>query len=262
LTYDAREISPYFGAPFELFWFATADHDWKFTSSDHAITYRGCEYQPEAITRTQSNQTTVEGGRVTLPVSNPVVEQFVAFSADTPMFLVIYRGHEGDSDVVVNFTGRVNLCRFGDVTAELNCLDDDVLKGRVPTKPQFPHCNHSLYDSACKVNRELFALQGTIATVDATGAIISVEAAASKADGWFTSGFLETKEQRRIVLLHAGDTMTLIAPLIGGAKVGDAVTLYAGCARDVETCKTKFNNRQHFGGFPWIPAQNPFKSFR
>jgi uncharacterized phage protein (TIGR02218 family) len=261
LTYDSREISSYFGQPFELYWFATADKNFYFTSADHAITYLSNEYIPVSIKRTQTNQTAeAKGGsvRVTVDKDNPVAELFIAFSPSTPLFLVIYRGHEGDSDVVVNFTGKVTMTVFGDF-AELTAIpESDVLKNSIPAMAFQAPCNHFLYDSGCGINKSDFATAGTIATIDATGQIITVAAAGSKVNGWFTVGYVEIGQQRRMIMLHSGSTLKLIAPLFG-VEVGDAVTLYAGCMRDFNTCKTKFDNAKNYLGFQWIPAKNPFK---
>jgi uncharacterized phage protein (TIGR02218 family) len=262
MTYATLETSPYGSEIFELYAFQTADQAWYFTSSDHPITYLGQTYQPEVIKRTQTNQTAeAKGGtvRVTLPKENPVPQQFVSFSPDSPMFLVIYRGHGGDSEIVVNFTGKVTMSSFGDF-AELNCIpESDVLKNSVPGMQFQSACNHFLYDSGCTINKTLFKVFGTIATIDATGMLITVAAAASKVDGWFTAGYVEMGEQRRMILLHAGNALTLLAPLFGGVEVGDEITLYAGCMRDYNTCVNKFSNGKNYVGFQWIPEKNPFK---
>ena len=261
MTYNAIEISPYFGAPYELYWFATADQNFYFTSSDHAITYLDNQYTPVAIKRTPTNQTAeAKGGtvKVTVPKDNPVAELFIAFSPETPLFLVIYRGHVGDSDVVVNFTGKCTMAVFGDF-AELTAIPlSDVLKNSVPAMSFQAPCNHFLYDSGCTVNKSAFATPGVISAMDATGAIVTVPAAASKVDGWFTVGYIEIGQQRRMIMLHVGSVLTLIEPLVD-VEVGAEVTLYAGCMRDFNTCKTKFNNAKNYVGFQWIPAKNPFK---
>ena len=41
-------------------------------------------------------------------------------------------------------------------------------------------------------------------------------------------------------------------------SLGDDVIAYAGCDKLNSTCHTKFNNIVNFGGFPFIPSDNPF----
>lgn len=44
----------------------------------------------------------------------------------------------------------------------------------------------------------------------------------------------------------------------GRLDIGDTVKVYAGCDKLNTTCSTKFNNILNFGGFPFIPQDNPF----
>lgn len=61
----------------------------------------------------------------------------------------------------------------------------------------------------------------------------------------------------RMILAHSGDSVTLSA-LLSGLAVGVAFEAFAGCDRTLATCQAKFGNAINFGGFPWIPAKNPF----
>jgi uncharacterized phage protein (TIGR02218 family) len=261
MSYASVEDSAYASDPFELYWFATADQNWYFTSADHKVTYLSNVYLPVAIKRTSTSQTgEAKAGqiKVTLPVDNPVPQLFVSFCPTTPLFLVIYRGHGSDSEVVVNFTGRVNLTRFGDF-GELTCVpESDALKNLVPQMNFQSPCNHFLYDAGCKVNKSSFATPGVISVMDASRSIITVPAAAALNPGWLTTGYVEIGQQRRMILLHNAAVLTLIAPLFGVA-VGAHVTLYAGCMRDFGTCVNKFANGKNFLGFQWVPTKNPFK---
>lgn len=261
MSYASIETSPYGSQPFELYQFTTADNAWYYTSGDKPIVYLGHTYLPEIIKRTATNQTSeTKAGtvRITLPKENPVPQEFVSFCPTTPLFVVIYRGHGGDSDVVVNFTGRVTMNRFGDF-GELTCIpESDFLKNVVPAVKFQAPCNHFLYDAGCGISKAAFLLPGTIATLNAIGDVVTVAAAATKIDNWFTAGYLEIGDQRRMILLHNGSTLTLIAPLFG-VDVGAAVNLYAGCQRDFRTCVQKFSNGKNFLGFQWIPVKNPFR---
>jgi uncharacterized phage protein (TIGR02218 family) len=261
MSYASIETSKYGSQPFELYQFTTADAAWYYTSGDKAITYLGHTYLPEVIKRTATNQSgETKGGtvKVTLPKENPVVQLFVAFCPTTPLFIVIYRGHGGDSDVVVNFTGRVTMNRFGDF-GELNCIpDSDFLKNTVPAVKFQAPCNHFLYDAGCTISKADFRVGTTIATISPAGDVVTVASVDGKIDNWFTAGYLEIGEQRRMILLHNGTTLTLIAPLFDVA-IGAAVNLYAGCQRDFHTCVNKFANGEHFLGFQWVPVKNPFK---
>jgi hypothetical protein len=40
-------------------------------------------------------------------------------------------------------------------------------------------------------------------------------------------------------------------------RTGQAVGIFPGCDGRFETCESKFNNRENFGGHPFVPAANP-----
>ncbi len=33
--------------------------------------------------------------------------------------------------------------------------------------------------------------------------------------------------------------------------------VYPGCSKQIDVCEDKFNNVATFGGFPWVPLNNP-----
>lgn len=260
MTYAARETSVHSGEPYELFAFQTADDAWFFTSSDTAQSYLGFEFMPETIVRTAINQSgEAKGGQVklTLPLANPVALQFRSYVPDSPMSIVIYRTHGTDGEFVTTFTGRVLSAAFGDF-AELTCMpENDLLKYNVPSAKFQTQCNHFLFGTGCGVSKTDFAVNGVVSHIDATGNVLTVAAFAGKPDGWFAAGYVEVGLQRRMIVAHAGNLVTLITP-VPGLVVGAALVGYAGCMRDFHTCVAKFTNGPHFSGFQWIPIKNPF----
>jgi uncharacterized phage protein (TIGR02218 family) len=258
MTYAARETSGDAGQPVELYAFQTADAGWFYTSGDAAVVHLGETFAIETMQRTaisQSGEAKAGQIKITLPLSNPVPQQFKTYIPDTPMSVVIYRTHGSDGEFVVIFTGRVLAATFGDF-AELTAMpENDVLKYSVPVEVYQAQCNHFLYDAGCKVAKALFALDATVTAI--VGNVLTLPACAGKPDGWFNAGYVEFGLQRRMILAHVGATVTLINA-VPGLDVGDALTAYAGCMRDFGTCVSKFNNPQNFAGWQWIPDKNPF----
>ena len=92
--------------------------------------------------------------------------------------------------------------------------------------------------------------------------------------GFFTSGMIEAPDGTlRFITGHSGSTLTLIRPLeslnsffakngygegYGYGYGGLVIRIYPGCDRTKETCQSKFNNLNNYGGFPFIPLKNPF----
>jgi uncharacterized phage protein (TIGR02218 family) len=79
----------------------------------------------------------------------------------------------------------------------------------------------------------------------------------SQSTGWLTGGYLRVGGVPRMITQHSGDTVTL-SSVLPGLAVGSAFEAFAGCDRSFSTCQSKFGNALNFGGFPWIPAKNPF----
>lgn len=269
MTYDGREGSASAGQPFELYLFQTASDTWRFTSADEPKTYQGAIYGPEVISRSNTSQNAeVKGGhiKVTVPKAHAIAQLFVSFIPSTPLTLVIYRGHDGEaeSEMKVAFTGRVLAGHFTtDDTCELDCAPDtEILKRNLATACFQRPCNRVLYDAGCGVPASLWKVTGAVEAVSPDGLTVTIDACAAKADAWFAAGYLEKGTERRMVLTHAGNVLTLITPL-HGLTVGDVVNVYAGCDHTYggeNGCTPKFANGTQFMGWEWIPGKNPFSS--
>ena len=260
MTFDARETSVHAGQPFELYLFQTQTQTWRLTSADRAITFNNNSYEPEAIFRTASSQgQELKSGAltVTIPKTHELAQLFVSFIPPTPLSLVIFRGHEGEpeSEIVTHFTGRITMALFGD-DCELRAVpEQEILQKRIPGPKYQKPCNHILYDSGCTVDKALFNVSGPLTFVDDD--VIKAAAFATQPDGWLDSGYIEFGTERRMILNHVGDTLTLLTGL-ASLTVGTVVTAFAGCKRTIADCDIKFANLPHFFGFEFIPARNPF----
>ena len=60
-----------------------------------------------------------------------------------------------------------------------------------------------------------------------------------------------------MIVGHNANAITVSA-VPPGLAIGDAIYLYPGCDRTLNTCHAKFGNSANFGGFPFIPTKNPF----
>ncbi|MBN2317925.1 MAG: phage BR0599 family protein [Acidobacteria bacterium] len=267
MSYDSKEQSTSSGQPFELYLFQTQDKAWRLTSADEEKIYQGASYKPEVVSRTNTSANSeVKGGhiKVTLPKDHELTQLFISYIPDTPLTLVIFRGHEGEpeSEMKVAFTGRVLLGRFtaGD-TCELDCAPDtEILKRPIATACFQRQCNRVLFDPGCGLSGAFWKVSGTVLSISGDGLTVTIAACSGKEDGWFALGHIEKGYDRRMVLSHTGDTVVLINPLIG-LSVGDTVNVYAGCDRSYggdNGCVTKFDNGVNFMGWEWIPGRNPF----
>lgn len=126
-----------------------------------------------------------------------------------------------------------------------------------------PGCLWSLFDSGCTLNRNSFAVNGSIGINGATARVISVSGGVSPvigADGLpyyqrgrilFTSGVNNGLE----ATIDNNDSNDLyLAYLLNDIpSFGDTFTIYPGCAKTFQTCQLKFNNTNNFRGFDKVP---------
>lgn len=261
MTFAARETSTASGLPYEMYLFTTATGSWFLTSADEIKTYNGATYTPTTVKRTQTSQgQEAKSGevRVSIPRDHAIAALFIGFIPATPLFLTIYRAHDGDTDTVVNFTGRVMLAKFGD-TCEMTCAPEQQLLQRPIPGPMYQApCNRILYSTRCGVNKALFAVAATLSSVASD--TIQSAAFASKPDGWFTTGYIENGFERRMIINHVGNTIVLLSGM-PSLHVGSPIIAYAGCNLQYNgDCVKKFNNGPNFLGFEWIPGINPFNN--
>lgn len=258
MSYATREISTYSGQPFELYLFQSGEDRWQLTSGDVSRTYNGKVYTPEAIERTEIDQDQeAHSGEieVTLPRTHDLASRFVSYIPTSPVSLVIFRGHDGEGEVVPNFTGRVSKAAFTDVCTLTVSSEADLLRKKVPTQRFQNQCNWCLFSAGCGLQKVNFMVTGTLSSV--AGDTIKSAAFATKPDGWFNAGFIECGSDMRMILSHTGDTLVLIAG-ISGLAAGDTFKAYAGCQRTVADCRNKFSNLANYRGFDKIPTKNPF----
>jgi Phage conserved hypothetical protein BR0599 len=158
-------------------------------------------------------------------------------------------------------------------------------------------CPSLLYDKAtCGVKASKldggywqYREDGFISSISPDGFDVVIAEAANKPAGWFTHGFVVAggvytldgngQEQfvtrtsggavdesmsvysgfRRTVISQDGGAIRLANPMPPSVKVGDRVTLFAGCNGAIATCNGKFNNVPRYKGYPYIPIKNAFE---
>jgi uncharacterized phage protein (TIGR02218 family) len=134
-------------------------------------------------------------------------------------------------------------------------------------------CDTDLGSTRCGANLVPYTVSGAVSAVvdsdtfrdNTTANIIN------KADGWFSYGLLtwltgnnagRNVEVRSFTVSGGNYTFNLIEPMWDPIQVGDTFSVYAGCDKTLDTCKTKFNNVVNFQGFTSIPNGDVIFSYR
>lgn len=261
MSYAAQENSVASGRPVELYRFALGAQRWTFTSGQTAVVYQSETYSPVPIRRSgieQGHEINRAGLEITLPRDNPLAGLFIASPPEGVVSVTVYRQHAGDPalETIVLWKGRVGGARLSGSELTLKCEPVATSLKRTGLRARYQLiCRHALYSTSCGALKDLFRVDGTVSAV--SGATVQVAAAASRPDGYFVAGMLETNDGSRMIVGHAGITLTLVAPMPSLAA-GQTARLYAGCDHSTATCKDRFANLANYGGFPYIPRKNPF----
>lgn len=118
-------------------------------------------------------------------------------------------------------------------------------------------CSHVLYSAPCGA-AQLSATAAVLLQPSATS--IALDGGAPPAliaalpGGWVQ----KASGERFMVLAVNGNALTLLTP--GHFAPGEALTLVAGCDHTPATCAARFANIANYGGFPFVPARNPFST--
>lgn len=154
------------------------------------------------------------------------------------------------------FEGRIIEPDFDRNTIHASVASDlDELNVQMPRNLYQPSCSNTLFDHACGLNRENYALETVIAAGSTASRILCD---IHQPQGWFTQGVIEfleggNKGLKRTIRLHELDVLLLTLPLLENPEVGQRIKVYPGCDKRLETCQNRFNNFSRFRGAPFIP---------
>jgi uncharacterized phage protein (TIGR02218 family) len=232
--------------------------NYRYARGNTPRTVYGQVYTPETITRTEVDQNQeLRSGSITvsLPLENPLALLFADYMPPQQVSLVIYGGHEDDSEIVAPFTGIVSSVKRTEDCALTLVSEQDALKRKIPALRYQRQCPRRLFSPGCGVNKTEWA---TLAQVtDISGKTITSPVFGTKPDGFFTAGWVDGGGTSMAIIKHVGDVLTLFYP-IKGLAVWDNVIVYPGCQGTETDCADKFNNLPNHLGYSRIPFTNPF----
>lgn len=242
----------------ELYHFWAGTYEERITSWRSNLIFQGNEYLARPIRRSgftfDSNF-----GPVNVSIEAPLVDTFIAYISTQPIeptHVKIYRAIYSDlSDYAVIFTGQ--LTRMG-ITQRMARAEFESkanrLRVRIPQIIYQSYCNWDVFDINCALLSSSFEVKANVSVVSDT--LIS-PTFGTYASQYFRAGRVKFGDDERWVLDHTGNTITLQIPFDSRLTSGKIVTALPGCDGSPDTCKDKFNNFEHFMGFPYIPSHNP-----
>lgn len=196
---------------------------------------------------------------VTLPVTAQLVIDYAFTTPPRSLRHRVHRRQARSAESVIVWDGQV--VAFTPRGREAEVKSTSQLGARlgsdVPGIAFQRQCNHFLYDARCRVSRLPF--DWSAAVTNASGLTVTVSSIGPVPDQWYRAGEIvrDSDGERRTIVDQLGAVLTLSSPFRTIAN-GNGVTLYPGCDHTIETCISKFNNRENFGGMPSCPSSNPW----
>jgi uncharacterized phage protein (TIGR02218 family) len=263
MTFEAFEEGPE-GYPIELYLFKRGVSErYTLTSSDDIISFQSEDYLPVQIRRENIEvNTEIERAPMNLDIQRDadILTNFVAYPPTEIMTLTIFRYHANDTpglEFITVWQGRVLSAEWRGSKAVLTCEPVFTSLKRPGLRRKYQaQCPHILYGAQCGLNN--FAFSATDNLTGVAGAVITAPGFVDSVDFYF-GGYMQfdNREVRTIIGDDGAGNLTLNIGL-SELEIGSSVTVFQGCAHDLDACKNKFNNLENYGGFPYVPKINPF----
>lgn len=262
MSYNVIETSEYDSEPIELYTFVRQSTVFRYTSADEDKTFAGFLYESVPMERTSFNQE-LESAKQAITISSikdlAVTQTFRSSPSSNVTTVNIQRYHEGDTEAVVLWLGRIINVKFSERKVAISCdpfftsLKRSCLRLRYQT-----NCPHVLYSDSCGVARASFELNATL--LGANGIQLISGDFTAFADGYFNGGYVEWDDsgitEQRFILAHVGDSIVINLPFPGIPGNAD-VKAFPGCDHTLAVCNVTFSNEDNYGGQPFYPEVNP-----
>lgn len=252
----------------EIYKVAYEFNRWQYTSGDEDLYIQPDTYRAVPISRSNVELSSDETG-ASFTVSFPLDTEFLElFRVSPPSGLVTLLCEKFDvqlnQSTEIVFKGRIVNVAWAEDHAEVTCESSSQAIRRMGLRRHYQYgCPHMLFGGECRVDREQFVTVGTATNLTSVG--FEVIEAIGKDDGYFAGGYVEyfhseLQTTERIAVAESvkstGQITLFSFPI--GLTPGAEVRLYAGCDRTLQTCATRFNNAENYGGMPFIPTKDPF----
>lgn len=276
MTYEFFETSIEEATPVELYIFTLGTEIFRYTSAEDDITISlpnpiNGVYSSITIRRTNIQQSS-DGNRtdsitIDLPSNNEVAARYVGVVPGQPLDIELHRFHRLDApdpETVLAFQGVMQTVSFVEDGRVAKLQVQSLTKAKNREVPRFTYqapCNHMLYDVRCKISDTDAAFEKflTAGAVDSTGTFITATGAAAFGADFFTGGFIEFDNDFRTVKSQTGDVLEVFIPFVS-TPLGQVMRVLAGCDLSITTCRDKFANVINYGGFPFVPTKNVFRT--
>lgn len=270
MSYANNEASNYDGAPATLYFFQTLTKSYAYTDAEEDLTIKGVTYLSTAISNdgyTRSGEPTDDRMMVTIPTASDFAGLFIGQPPSGGVYCTVTRIHNGDTSGSVVWNGVVKSVKRRDtVASQVTCQSLLASLNREALRLTYSRtCVHALYDAQCGVSTTDHRITTTVEDLDGVSVKVGkLNLDASKgetvAGGLVSFTHSATKNIQTVGIESYNATYGYITlfGLTEGLQIGQAINIYKGCDRTIETCSKVFNNTLNYGGFPQLPTESPF----
>jgi uncharacterized phage protein (TIGR02218 family) len=270
MTFIAAEKSVSNAAPIEAYKFTylvngLASSTYTYTTHNLPVVIAGDTYEPLPMSRSEVKTGTQTDDHLEMLVEMPSTTKVItvfAFSQSLPdLQLEVFRYHRGGNpaiDFALIWKGPVSVFEISGNIATIHSPNvfSRTLQSQYPSTNYQSQCNHILFGPLCKVLRSAHTFTSTVTSLSGRFVTVSNDFVVNN---YLTGGELKVVRtgERRLMGNNTNNTLEINFRFTD-IVVGDTVEFTTGCSHTYATCKTKFNNGVNFGGFPFVPSDNPF----
>jgi hypothetical protein len=275
--FDTLQKARFGGKPVHLFVFTRQGTALRFCTGATDFVYGGNTYVAGQLERSELKQTVERAkDKVTIklaylrdpsasemPTTQPLGDWWHPYIPADRIDVVCMVAHRGDADAPkVEFMGVVVRPKFGDVEMELTCAPYGAEARNKGQGARFQKaCWKRVYSTGirgCGLDRDAFKVDATpaVAGLQLTDAAFAASTL-SLNGGWFEWTRADGLVEKRSIIAHAGDTITLLYPGVDLLS-GVAGTARPNCAKTYAACSDRFEDPEnHYGGAIYKPIKDP-----
>lgn len=273
MPFDQRERSRFTGAPIYLVRLQRGQARYSFALGDRArllVLNEGALDEerfeaPGGISRSKiqdSSQRAKNRLTLTLPIDLDVIGWWLPYPSPQRVIVTCMVMHEGDTEVQIEWTGRVVSPKFYDTKVELVCEPSrSVTKSRGSNLRWQRGCPYPLYSQGigwCNVDPEDHRVTGEAISYDRLilrAAEIAALPVARLAGGFIRWTRADGEVDYRTIMGHLGDTVFLEFGT-DSIEPGTEIDFFPGCRHTWEDCGY-YENQDNYGGVLTIPIKSP-----
>jgi Phage conserved hypothetical protein BR0599 len=266
MSFDSVDTSVHDAAPIECYKFIGELKTYRYTNNNAEVTVNGEVYEPlSGISRTALETSSLLDSVQTIDINLPITcELAVTYNfLKMPLTLdlelrTVHRGTNFATDWEMVWNGQSVIFSFIDNvgTVKTQSVIQAILSNQLNQSLYQTSCNHEVYDQFCTMDPAPFTTTTTITNIKD---ILITVANDGNGDGDLAIGKIvnvRTGESRSIIN-NVANVITVGYGFLD-VKVGDTVKLIIGCNNTYTSCTNIFANVLNFGGFMFLPTNNPY----